>query len=89
VSLGGRWRLERLGGLLPPLGLMRKEIDGNNGRTTFAGLSFRFDVGERELRYRLPLKGLVDVVEQRGPDRFDGEARLFGVRLGSFRMERE
>jgi hypothetical protein len=89
VSLEGRWQLERLGGALPPLGLVRKEIDGARGRTTFAGVSFPFDVRARELHYRLPLKGLVDVVEQRGPDQFEGEARLFGVRIGSFRMERE
>lgn len=88
MSLEGRWQLERLGGLLPPLALMRKEITGDRGRTTLAGLSFPFDVEGHELRYRLPLKGLVDVIEYRGPDRFEGQARLFGMCIGTFRMER-
>jgi hypothetical protein len=87
--LDGTWRVRRLAGLLPPLVLVRKEITGAHGRTTAGRLSFPFDVHGSELRYRAPLRGLVDAVESDGADRLRGEARLFGRVLGSFLMIRE
>jgi ferritin-like metal-binding protein YciE len=48
----------------------------------------RFRVAGRELRYRAPFLGLVDVVEPEG-DGFAGRATLYGRTLGRFRMTRE
>jgi hypothetical protein len=88
-GLDGTWRVKRLGGLLPPLGLVRKEIAGGHGRTVLAGLALGFDVTGCELRYRRPLKGFVDVLEEGdGPAR-RGTATLFGRTFGSFLMTRE
>jgi hypothetical protein len=88
VTLDGTWSLERTGGVLPPLGRMRKEIHGDCGWTIAAGLKLRFEVVGLELRYRLPLRGLVDVLAPAGPDVYTGTARLFGRSLGTFRMTR-
>jgi len=87
--LDGSWRVRRTAGLLPPLLGVRKEIAGGQGRTTAGPVSFGFDVRGRELRYRSPLKGLVDVVDPEGPDRVRGEARPFGRLLGTFSDVRE
>ncbi|HWE82903.1 MAG TPA: hypothetical protein VG265_14725 [Gaiellaceae bacterium] len=89
AGLDGRWRLERLDGFLPPLGFMRKEIAGSRGRTLVGGVPFRFRVAGRELRYRVPLIGLVDVVDAGEGDTRRGQARLFGRTVGSFLMTRE
>jgi ferritin-like metal-binding protein YciE len=87
-ELDGVWTVERTGGVLPPLYGVRKRIRGTRGATLFGPLPARFDVVGRELRYRAPFVGLVDVVEPAG-EGFAGRATLFGVELGTFRMTRE
>jgi hypothetical protein len=47
-----------------------------------------FDVQGRELRYRFPFHGLVDVLVPDGEDAYAGTAKLFGRRVGTFRMRR-
>ncbi len=88
-ELDGDWEVARTGGLLPPLrGLVRKRVDGRRGWTLAAGLRIPFDVVGLELRYRPPLRGLVDELVRDGPDAFAGTTRLFGRALGTFRMTR-
>jgi hypothetical protein len=87
--MDGEWRLQRLGGLLPPLRFMRKEIADTHGRTVIGKLLLHFDVEDNELHYRFPLKGLVDVVEPGPGNRRRGRARLFGCGIGSFLMIRQ
>jgi ferritin-like metal-binding protein YciE len=101
-ALDGIWRVERTGGLLPPLYAVRKRIRGARGQTLFGPVPVQFRVvggvgsteppesaaGTVQLRYRPPFLGLVDVVEPEG-DGFAGRAMLFGRELGRFRMIRE
>jgi hypothetical protein len=86
--LDGRWRVKRLGGLLPPLGIVRKEIVGSSGRTVIGPLSLWFDVRGTRLHYRAPLKGLVDVIEPTEDDARRGRAELLGARIGTFLLVR-
>jgi hypothetical protein len=88
-DVDGDWGVIRTGGLLPPMaGLVRKHIAGDRGWTLVGGLRVRFDVRGRELRYRFPLRGLVDVLVPDGEDAYAGTATVFGRRLGTFRMTR-
>jgi hypothetical protein len=73
---------------LPPLGAMRKLIDGTCGWTLLGAVSVRFDVVGNELHYRFPLTGMVDVLTPDGPDSAAGQATLFGRQYGTFLMER-
>ncbi len=89
--LEGRWRLERLSGVLPPLIGARKEIRGDRGETRFGpfpGVSFR--VEEREdclaLVYRPPFSILVDEVRKEPEGSWLGKATLGGRTFGQFRM---
>lgn len=87
-ELDGLWRVERTGGLLPPLVGVRKRISGDRGKTTvgpFPGAPF--DVVGRELRYRRPFAGFVDVVEPDG-DGFRGRATFRGRTFGRFVLRR-
>jgi hypothetical protein len=86
--LDGEWRLRRTSGLLPPLGAMRKLIDGARGWTLLGAVSVPFDVVGNELHYRFPLSGMVDVLTPDGPDSAAGRATLFGREYGTFLMER-
>lgn len=87
--LDGVWKVERTGGpFLPPLDGVRKRIAGGRGETLVGPAPIRFRVVGNELRYRVPLLGLVDVVEPEG-DGFTGRALLHGRELGRFRMTRE
>jgi hypothetical protein len=89
LDLDGRWKVTRTGGLLPPfLGLVHKEISGSAGRTIAAGIDVPFDVVGLELRYRAPFRGVVDELEPVGPRAFAGRTRLFGRKVGTFRLER-
>jgi hypothetical protein len=85
-ELDGVWDVKRVGGLLPPMVGVRKEIGGDRGVTTLGPLKFPFAVEGRSLRYRFP-PGLVDELE---PDRdgFRGRALLAGREVGRFRLER-
>jgi hypothetical protein len=92
-SLEGEWRLERLGGALPPLSRARKEIRGERGKTRFGpfpGVPFKIkERGDRfALIYRRPFSMLIDEV-RKGPDgSWLGEATLAGRTFGRFRMTR-
>jgi hypothetical protein len=87
-ALDGDWRLVRTSGLLPPLGGMRKHIERDRGWTIAGPVELPFEVAGLELRYRLPLRGLVDVLAPEGPDVYGGISMLFGRRVGTFRMIR-
>jgi hypothetical protein len=77
--LDGEWKVRPLPGV-------RKRIAGRRGETIVAGVvRFRFDVCGLELHYRLPLRGLVDVLEPDG-EGFRGRATLFGLSLGTFHL---
>ena len=58
AELDGRWNVERVGGFLPPLIGVRKEIEGSRGRTTVGPIRAAFDVVGRELRYTGAVHGL-------------------------------
>lgn len=67
---------------------MRKRIRGGRGETLAGPLRMRFDVHDRELRYRAPFVGLVDVLQPGGDGAFDGRATWFGMEFGRFRLRR-
>lgn len=84
--LEGSWKVERRGGLLPPLAGVRKRISGRHGTTKLGILpAARFDVVGLELRYRFPFVGVVDVLEPSG-DGFSGRTVVFGREVGRFEM---
>ena len=86
--LDGVWDVERVGGLLPPLVGVWKEIHGERGRTgigPWAGVPFR--VEGLTLRYEPPLSPLVDVLEPAG-DGYEGRATVAGRTYGRFRLRR-
>ncbi len=92
-ELEGRWRLERLSGVLPPLIAARKEIRGHRGKTQFGPLlEASFRVEEREdclaLIYRPPFSMLVDKVRKESEGSWLGKATLGGRAFGQFRMTR-
>ncbi|HWH04885.1 MAG TPA: DUF892 family protein [Gaiellaceae bacterium] len=85
-ELDGLWEVERVSGLLPPLLGVRKRIAGARGETAVGPLpGVPFDVSGRELRYRGPLAGFVDVLE---PDAegFSGRALFRGAEYARFRL---
>jgi hypothetical protein len=87
-ELDGVWRVERVGGALPPLHGCVKRIEGSRGTTAFPWApGMPFDVRGLELHYRGPFAPLVDKLERRGGDYF-GRATLFGREFGQFRMTR-
>ena len=82
-ELDGDWEVRRVGGALPPLYGVRKQIDGGGGETMLGPLHSPFDVVGRELRYRgLLTRGLVDSVEPGQDGWWDGVARYRGRTLG-------
>lgn len=88
-ELDGVWRVERVGGLLPPLSLVRKRIDGLRGVTKVGLLpGVPFDIVGLSLRYRAPFAGFVDILEPRG-DGYSGRACFLGAEFGRFRLVRE
>ena len=88
-SLDGVWKVERTGGLLPPLFGVRKEISGSRGETKLGRLpGAPFDVVGLQLHYRGPLSGFVDVLEPAG-DGYSGRATLRGREYGRFRLVRQ
>jgi ferritin-like metal-binding protein YciE len=91
VRLEGDWRIERLGGLLPPMVGLRKRIRGDRGETRVGPLvfwPFRIERrGERvALVYRAPFSGLVDELEAAADGSILGRSVLGGRELGRFRM---
>jgi len=90
-DLDGRWRVRRLGGLLPPMVGVRKRIRGDRGETSagpLPGLPFRVEKGEVRvvLRYAPPL---VDELTPEAGGSWLGRTMLGGRELGRFRMTRE
>lgn len=91
--LDGTWTIRRAGGLLPPLGLLHKNIDGGRGATSLGALArVRFSVRDGsaglDLVYAGPLRFIVDRLEPDGAGGWLGETRAFGVVMGRFRMRR-
>jgi ferritin-like metal-binding protein YciE len=66
-ELDGVWEVRRTGGLLPPMFGVRKEIHGTHGTTLLPGgvIAVPFDVVGRELHYRSPFAGFVDILVPR------------------------
>ena len=92
MRLEGDWRVERLGGLLPPMVGVRKRIRGDRGESKIGPLvvwPFRIERrGERValLVYRVPFSGLVDELEAAADGSILGRSVLGGRELGRFRM---
>jgi ferritin-like metal-binding protein YciE len=87
-ELDGVWRVDRVGGALPPLYGCVKRIRGGRGTTTFGRApGMPFDVRGLELHYRGPFAPLVDKLEPRDGEYF-GRATLLGREIGQFRMRR-
>lgn len=84
-GLDGHWRVERAGGLLPPLWGVRKEISGERGTTQVGPVGVPFRVEGLTLRYLPPLSGFVDVLEPDG-DGYAGHAMFAGRTYGRFRL---
>jgi hypothetical protein len=87
----GRFTLQRLGGLLPPLRPVVKEIAADGRGVTRLGpvrMPFRVEPNGDgfRLRYPFPFGLLVDELRPEGDGTWHGDARLAGVRYGSFRM---
>lgn len=92
-ELEGRWRIERLSGLLPPMPGVSKEIRGDRGETRFGpfpGMPFRVEEREDCLAfvYRPPFSVLVDEVRKEPEGSWLGKATLGGHIFGRFRMTR-
>jgi hypothetical protein len=95
TNLEGDWRVERLGGLLPPMIGVWKRIRRERGQTRIGpfrpGAPFRL-VQRREgyvaLVYRPPLWGLVDELRAEADGSWSGQAMLGRHELGRFRMIR-
>jgi len=87
-ELDGVWRVERVGGALPPLYGCLKRIDGGRGTTEFGRVpGMPFDVRGLELHYRGPFAPLVDKLEPRDGG-FFGHATVLGREFGQFTMRR-
>ncbi len=87
-KLDGLWRVRRTGGLLPPLPGLRKRIAGDRGWTELGPLRAPFHVEGGELRYRWPLRWLVDELAPAG-EGYTGRALLAGREYGRFRLQPE
>jgi hypothetical protein len=83
----GRWRVERVSGLLPPVGL-RKRIGPRSGSTRLGLLPLaRFRVGGRTLDYvGWPLR---DELRQGEDGEWLGRGLLFGREFCRFRLVRD
>jgi hypothetical protein len=89
AELDGFWKVERVGGALPPMLGVRKRIAGDRGETLVGKLHLPFDVRGNELHYRAALRGLVDVLEPSGdPDVWQGRATYRGREFGRFELRR-
>jgi ferritin-like metal-binding protein YciE len=88
AQLDGVWEVHRTGGLLPPLGGMRKRIGGTRGRTIFGPIRMSFEVRGNELHYRRPFEGFVDVLEPAGDGLFHGRATFHGRAFATFDLRR-
>ena len=88
AELDGVWEVKRVGGALPPLVGVRKEIVGTSGSTKVGPIAcLPFDVVGPSLRYRPPFQAFVDVLEPAG-DTCKGRATFRGREFGKFEMRR-
>jgi hypothetical protein len=88
-ELDGVWKVERVGGALPPLIGCRKRIKGNRGSTEFPFVpGIPFEVRGFELHYRSPFNVLVDRLEPQDGG-YLGHATFAGLEFGRFVMTRE
>jgi hypothetical protein len=87
ADLDGVWKVERTGGLLPPLVGVRKRISGDRGQTTVGPVRASFRVAGNELRYTGLFTGFVDVLEPEGRS-YNGRALFRGREYGRFRLLR-
>jgi ferritin-like metal-binding protein YciE len=90
-GLDGDWRVERLGGFLPPMTGVRKRIRGDRGETGVGALpGWPFRVERREERvalvYRPPFSVIVDELWTGAEGSWLGRSTLGGRELGRFRM---
>ena len=87
-ELDGVWKVERVGGALPPLHGCVKRIHGMRGTTEFTHApGMPFEVLGLELHYLPPLSVLVDKLEPQDSGYF-GHATFAGKEYGQFRMRR-
>ncbi len=91
--MDGDWRVERTGGLLPPMVGEWKRIRGDRGETRLGPvLRLPIRVGRRGRRtvlaYEPPLSALVDEISPGGPGLWHGRTTLGGLPVGRFRMVR-
>ncbi|HEV3477677.1 MAG TPA: DUF892 family protein [Rubrobacteraceae bacterium] len=92
-GLDGDWRVERRGGILPPMMGVRKRIRGDRGETGVWVLpGWPFTVERRKGRvapvYDPPLSVIVDEVWTGAEGSWLGRSTLGGRELGRFRMRR-
>src|ERR687889_92400 len=92
-GLEGLWRVERAGGLLPPMVGVWKRIGGVRGETRVGPLvGWPFDIERRgwgfALVYRPPFSAFVDEVRAGPGDSWVGSSFVGGREFGQFRMRR-
>lgn len=86
--LEGSWRLARESGLLPPLSLLRKRIEGDRGWTIAGPIEVPFDVVGLDLRYRGAFAGIVDSLTPGEGGTYHGTTTVYGRHVGTFTMTR-
>ncbi|HEV2092149.1 MAG TPA: DUF892 family protein [Rubrobacter sp.] len=92
-DLDGDWRVERTGGLLPPMVGVWKRIRGDRGETRVGPL-LRVPIrvesrgGGAALVYEPPFSALMDWVSPQSPHLWLGRTTLGGRTVGRFRMTR-
>jgi ferritin-like metal-binding protein YciE len=87
-DLDGVWKVERIGGALPPLYGCVKRIDGSRGTTEFSyAPGMPFEVRGLDLHYQAPFGLLVDKLEPQEGGYF-GRATVAGREFGQFTMRR-
>ena len=87
-ELNGVWAVDRVSGVLPPLGGCVKRIHGDQGTTEFPRFpGMPFEVRGLELHYRPPFALLVDKLEPQNGG-YLGHATMLGREFGQFRLRR-
>jgi len=92
-DLEGLWRVERVGGVLPPMVGVRKRIEGASGETRVGPLvGWPFGVERRgegfALVYRPPFSAFVDEVRPGPGDSWAGRSLFGELELGRFSLRR-
>jgi ferritin-like metal-binding protein YciE len=92
-DLEGVWRVERVGGLLPPMAGVRKRIEGARGETRVGALAgWPFGIERRPegfaLVYYPPFSAFVDEVRPGPEGSWAGSSTVGGYEFGRFSMRR-